>query len=376
MKMFPLYLKLPDGSEETITAKYLIGADGAHSIVREELKIPFGGKTYEQSLFVLDCRAEVDIPEDEMYLAFSDKAFGGFFPLTNGRWRILGNMPKELEGKKEITFEDVEKRYAERTRVNVKLYDPQWISAYHAHHRYASTFQKDRCFLAGDAAHIHSPVGAQGMNTGLQDAYNLAWKLVLVIKEKAKDSLLDTYTEERITIARKLVRSTDRIFNVVTSESRFIKVLKLYIIPIVLKVVAPLFEKLKFVQRFAFKMISEIGINYRNQSLSQNASLGRFPNHAPKPGDRLPFIQYFDEGNGERNILDKMRGKFFCLFVFSDTVPKEVANLLEPFNDLFSVEIIPLTKQTKILYDKFGISNNGCYLIRPDMYVAYRAREV
>ena len=122
-------------------------------------------------------------------------------------------------------------------------------------------------------------------------------------------------------------------------------------------------------------MISEIGINYRKQSLSQNASLGRFPNHAPKPGDRLPFIQYSDEGNGKRNILDKMRGKFFCLFVFSDTVPKEVANLLEPFNDLFSVEIIPLAKQTKILYDKFGISNNGCYLIRPDMYVAYRAKK-
>jgi 2-polyprenyl-6-methoxyphenol hydroxylase-like FAD-dependent oxidoreductase len=368
-------LKLPDGREETITAKYLVGADGAHSIVRERLRIPFGGRTYEQSLFVLDCRAEIDIPGDEMYLAFSGKAFGGFFPLTNGRWRILGNMPKMLEGKKEITFEDVEKGYAERTRVNVKLYDPQWISAYHAHHRYASTFRKGRCFLAGDAAHIHSPVGAQGMNTGLQDAYNLAWKLVLVIKEKAKDYLLDTYTEERITIARNLVRSTDRIFNVVTSESRFVKVFKLYIIPIVLKVVGPLFEKLKFVQRFAFKMISEIGINYRKQSLSQNASLGRFPNHAPKPGDRFPFVQYSDEKLGEINILDKMRGKFFCLFVFSDTAPKEVANLLEPFKDFFSIEIIPLTKQTKTPYDKFGIRNSGCYLIRPDMYVAYRAEK-
>jgi hypothetical protein len=284
-------------------------------------------------------------------------------------------MPKMLEGKKEITFEDVEKGYAERTRVNVKLYDPQWISAYHAHHRYASTFRKGRCFLAGDAAHIHSPVGAQGMNTGLQDAYNLAWKLVLVIKEKAKDYLLDTYTEERITIARNLVRSTDRIFNVVTSESRFVKVFKLYIIPIVLKVVGPLFEKLKFVQRFAFKMISEIGINYRKQSLSQNASLGRFPNHAPKPGDRFPFVQYSDEKLGEINILDKMRGKFFCLFVFSETVPKEVTNLLEPFKDFFSIEIIPLAKQTKTPYDKFGIRNNGCYLIRPDMYVAYRAKK-
>ncbi|MCH5688846.1 FAD-dependent monooxygenase [Niabella sp. W65] len=114
------------------------------------------------------------------------------------------------------------------------------------------------------------------MNTGLQDAYNLAWKLSLVIKGKAKASLLDTYTEERITIARNLVRSTDRVFNVVTSQRQFIKIFRLYIIPVVLKFVAPLFEKLKFIQRLAFKMISETGINYRNKMLSQNASLGRF----------------------------------------------------------------------------------------------------
>jgi 2-polyprenyl-6-methoxyphenol hydroxylase-like FAD-dependent oxidoreductase len=369
-------LKLPDGSEETITTKYLIGADGARSIVRELLKIPFGGRTYEQSLFVLDCKAEVDIGEDEMYLAFSDKAFGGFFPLTNGRWRILGDLPKNLEGKKDITFEDIKKDYAERTRVIVKLYDPQWLSAYHAHHRYASTFRKERCFLAGDAAHIHSPVGAQGMNTGLQDAYNLAWKLTLVIKGKAKDYLLDTYTEERITIAKNLVRSTDRIFNVVVSKNRFIRIVKLYIIPLVLKLVAPVFQKIKFVQRLAFKMISEIGISYRNQSLSQNASIGRFPSHAPRPGDRLPFIQYSDEKDKERNIQEKMRNKMFCFFCFAETVPGEIIFLSDHFKDLFSIEIIPFTNQTKILYYKFGINKNGCYLIRPDMYIGYRANKL
>jgi 2-polyprenyl-6-methoxyphenol hydroxylase-like FAD-dependent oxidoreductase len=369
-------LKLPDGRDETITAKYLVGADGAHSVVREQLKIPFGGKTYEQSLFVLDCKVEVDIPDNEMYLAFSDKAFGGFFPLTDGRWRILGGIPKGMEEKKEITFKEIEERFADRLNMNAKVYDPQWISAYHAHHRYASTFRKNRCFLTGDAAHIHSPVGAQGMNTGLQDAYNLAWKLTLVLKGKAKDSLLDSYTEERISIARNLVRSTDRIFNLVTSEKMLIKLIKLYIIPIVLKVVTPLFQKSKFVQNFAFKIISEIGISYRKQSLSQNASLGRFPKHAPKPGDRLPFVQYSPENDGVKNIQDKMRGKFFCLFAFSETIPKDVLDLFEPFKDLSSIEIIPLTKQTKNLYDEFGITNNGYYLIRPDMYIAYRADKI
>ena len=366
-------LILPDGKEETIKTNYVVGADGAHSIVREQLNIPFEGKTYQESLFVLDCKAEVDIPDDEMYLTFAETALGGFFPLTNGRWRILGNIPTELEEKEEITFEDIEKNFAKRIRMNVKLYDPQWISAYRSHHRYAATFRKERCFLAGDAAHIHSPVGAQGMNTGLQDAYNLAWKLTLVLKRRAKDSLLNTYTEERISIARNLVRSTDRAFNLVTSANMFLKTFRLYIVPIALKFIAPVIQKIKFIQRLAFKRVSEIGISYRKSSLSQNASLGKFPGHAPKPGDRLPFIPFKDASGNETNIQEKIKGKFFCLFVFADAVPKEIISIVEPFKGLFSIEAIPVTEQTKNIYKEFGIKKNGCYLVRPDMYIAYRA---
>jgi 2-polyprenyl-6-methoxyphenol hydroxylase-like FAD-dependent oxidoreductase len=369
-------LKLPNGQEETVKTKFVIGADGAHSIVREQLNIPFGGKTYQESLFVLDCKAEVGIPTDEMYLTFGEIAVGGFFPLTNGRWRILGNIPKEVEGKEEITFEDIEKDFAKRIHMNVKLYDPQWISAYHSHHRYASAFRRDSSFLIGDAAHIHSPVGAQGMNTGLQDAYNLAWKLALVLKGKAKNTLLDSYTAERITIAKKLVRSTDRIFSVVTSSNIIIKTFRLYIIPAVLRLAAPVFQKLKFIQRFAFKGISEIGISYRQSSLSQNASFGRFPHYTPKPGDRLPFIIFKDVNGNEINIQEKMRGKFFCLFIFSDNSPQELISAVKPFKDLFSIEIIPMTSQTKILYKEFGIKNNGCYLVRPDSYIAYRSQSL
>jgi len=366
-------LKLPDGKEETVKTKYVIGADGAHSIVRSQLKIPFGGKTYQESLFVLDCKAEVDLPHDEMYLTFGDVALGGFFPLTNGRWRILGNIPRELEGKEEITFEDIERNFAQRIHMKVKLYDPQWIAAYHAHHRYAASFRKDRCFLIGDAAHIHSPVGAQGMNTGLQDAYNLAWKLTLVLKEKANDALLDSYTEERITIAKKLVRTTDQAFNIATSTNIFLKTFRMYVFPIVLKLMAPVFQKIKFIRRFAFKTISEIGISYKTSSLSQNASLGKFPDHAPRPGDRLPFIIYNNEDNNAINVQDKVKGKFFCLFLFSVNSSKELVSVIEPFKDLFSIETIPLTSRSNILYKKFGIKNSGYYLIRPDRYIACRA---
>lgn len=362
-----------NGNEETVRTRYVIGADGSHSIVREQLKIPFGGKTYEESLFVLDCKAEIDLPHDEMYLAFGKTALGGFFPITNGRWRILGNIPAQLEGKEEIKFEDIENGFAENVHIDVRLYDPQWISVYRSHHRYASTFRKGLCFIAGDAAHIHSPVGAQGMNTGLQDAFNLAWKLSLVLNRRAKDNLLDTYTEERISIARKLVRTTDRVFNVVTSGNLFLRTFRQYIIPVVLKLASPIFKKSKFFQQFAFKTASEIGIHYRKSLLSQNASLGPFLRHAPRPGDRLPYFQFKDENGDEINIQDKMRNKLFCLFVFSDKIPGELIAATEPFTDFFSLEIIPFTKQTKTLYKRFGIKDKGCYLVRPDMYIAYRA---
>lgn len=367
-------LQLPGGQEQTIKSKYIIGADGAHSVVREHLGISFGGKTYQETLFVLDCKAMVDIPNDEMYLTFSDVAIGGFFPLTNGRWRILGNLPQELEHKNEISFEDIEKDFAKRTRMEVKLYDPNWISAYHAHHRYAANFRKENGFLMGDAAHIHSPVGAQGMNTGLQDAFNLAWKLALVLKGKAKDELLDTYTEERIIIAKELVRSTDKVFSVVTSQHAFIKIIRLYIIPVVLKIIAPAFQKLKFIQRFAFTRVSEIGINYRKSSLSRNATFGKFPPHAPRPGDRLPFIKWVDENEKEINIQDKMKGKFFCLFNFSDHVPPELMTCVENYKDLISIESILNASQNQILYKELGIKNSGFYLIRPDSYIAYRSQ--
>jgi 2-polyprenyl-6-methoxyphenol hydroxylase-like FAD-dependent oxidoreductase len=368
-------LKDGNGKEETISTKFLIGADGSHSVVREQLNITFGGKTYETSLFVMDCQAEVVLPHDGLYLAFSNTSLGGFFPLTNGRWRILGSLPKSLEGREQISFEDIEKDFAPGLNIKARLYDPQWISVYRSHHRYASTFRKDRCFLAGDAAHIHSPVGAQGMNTGLQDAYNLAWKLAVVIKGNAKDSLLDTYTEERIAIAKSLVRTTDRVFNVITSENSFLKNFKIYIVPALLKLAIPVFKKMKSIQQFAFKTGSEIGIHYRKSSLSLYGSIGNFPRHAPKPGDRLPYFLFKDGAGNEINIQTKIRNSFFCFIVFNDRLPEEILSSVGSFKDLCSFEILPFTKQTETLYERFGIKENGYFLVRPDRYISYRSNQ-
>ena len=158
-------------------------------------------------------------------------------------------------------------------QMNVTLSDPKWISVYHSHHRYVATFRKGRSFLAGDAAHIHSPVGAQGMNTGLQDAHNLAWKLALVICGQANESLLDTYGQERLPLARRLVQTTDRVFGLVLNKNPLARFWVMRVAPKALALV--LSEK--HLAQFAFMTISQIGIRYRQSSLSHDASLGRFP---------------------------------------------------------------------------------------------------
>lgn len=361
-------LRTADGTPVVVRAKYLLGADGAHSLVRKKLGIEFGGRTFEQSLFVVDCKAEVDVARNEMCLAFSPGGVAGYFPLTNGRWRVLGTIPQGLEKKEEITFDDIRTGFSERMRMPVKLYDEQWMAIYHAHHRYASTFRAGNCFIAGDAAHIHSPVGAQGMNTGLQDAYNLAWKMAFVLKGNAGAQLLDTYTEERIRIAKSLVRSTDNAFRIVTSRNFFLMPFRLYVLPFFMRLLFPLVERSKLIRRTAFRLISEIGISYRRDSLAARASAGRFPRHAPKPGDRWPYLV-----SGEIDLQEKVRADRFILFLFSVNNDFENAPFDDRYDGLIATETIPSTDQTRSLYSALGIRTDGYYLVRPDGYVACRA---
>ena len=364
-------LQNKNGPSETVQVSWLIGADGAHSIVRENSEIPFLGKTYNESLFVLDCEVNLNLPPDEMYLAFSKETFGALFPMTNGRCRVIGIVPKELEEKETISFEDVNEKFPAQTRLNVKLLNPEWISKYHSHHRVVSAFRKGRCFLAGDAAHIHSPVGAQGMNTGLQDAYNLAWKLVLVIQNKAHENLLDTYQDERFEIARKLVKTTDRAFHVITSENRLSKFYLTRIIPFTLKLVSPIAQKIKFFGNLAFKTISEIGLHYRKSKLSEQDT-SSFNKASPKPGDRVPYNplrKSFTDGLSFHLVI-------FSRNNFSESVSEEINSIAHLYPGLVKINKIPISNDTENIYKQFGIKDRGLYLIRPDSYIAYRSKSL
>jgi 2-polyprenyl-6-methoxyphenol hydroxylase-like FAD-dependent oxidoreductase len=361
--------------EEALRVDWLVGADGAHSVVRHKLNIPFAGKTYQQSLFVLDCEVSLHFPSDEMYLAFSQRAFAGFFPLTNGRCRVIGTVPPECEGKETVSFEEVAKDFAQRLNMDVSLRNPDWIALYHSHHRAVSAFRQGRCFLAGDAAHIHSPVGAQGMNTGLQDAFNLAWKLAFVSQGKAREALLDTYNDERMPIAQNLVRTTDRVFNLVTSKDPLMKAVRMHVLPVLMQTVLPLAQKQHFLREAGFKTISEIGIQYRQSELSQEDPHSWFPKHAPKPGERVPYLPAKEPSVETQEMV---KGTQFHFVLFSGEETNEEAQairrqLTEEYPDLIEFDEIRLSAGTKELYETFGIQKQDYYFVRPDSYIAYRS---
>jgi len=323
-------------------------------------------------LFVLDCKIDWAFKDDEAAIPLSKNAFGLFFPMTNGRCRVSGIVSEEYADKDTISFDEVNPDFAKDLKMDITLSDPEWISLYHAHHRYVAHFRKGRCFLAGDAAHVHSPAGAQGMNTGLQDAYNLAWKLTTVIRGNAEEKLLDTYHEERLPIARKLVHTTDRVFGITVSQNPFVAFWRVHVIP---RLVA-LIPKEKHLRRFAFRLISQIGIHYRNSSLSRDGSRGSFPRKAPRPGDRLPFTT-FHENNELINIQDKVKAPAFHLLLFSKNISEEkikaIRALVDQYSNVIRMEVISFSRSTTDLYEAFGVQNGGYYLVRPDLYIVHRS---
>ncbi len=214
-------LKARDGSTRKVVAAYIAGCDGGHSTVRELSGITFPGAPYEHVFFVADTVATGPMIPGELNIYLWRDGFHLFFPMRGtDRWRVIGILPRPLRGRDDLGFEETVPSIRREAGAGLSFKACSWFSTYRIHHRCAERFRKGRCFLLGDAAHVHSPAGGQGMNTGLQDAYNLAWKLALVVKGRADAALLDTYEAERIPVAHRLLRTTDRLFVLAVSDSR------------------------------------------------------------------------------------------------------------------------------------------------------------
>jgi 2-polyprenyl-6-methoxyphenol hydroxylase-like FAD-dependent oxidoreductase len=344
-------LKHADGTHETCEAAYLAGCDGAHSRVREGLGIGFRGGTYDHLFYVADVEARGAVMNGELHAALDTTDFLVVFPLKrDGHARLIGTVREEMEPPHEqLSWGDVSKRVIEWIGIDVARVN--WFSTYRVYHRVADRFRAGRAFLAGDAAHIHSPVGGQGMNTGIGDAVNLAWKLAAVAQGQAHAALLDSYEPERLAFARRLVASTDRAFTAVTSRGAVARRVRLNLVPLLLP---PLFE-LAAVRRLMFRTISQTAVHYRGSCLSVGKA------GAVHGGDRLPWLPPESAG-GEDNFAP-LASVEWQAHVYGTVAPEVIA--------ICSARGLPLhVFAWRPTVARAGLMRNAVYLVRPDGYVA------
>ena len=281
-----------------------------------------------------------------------------FFPLKGEkRYRIVGVFPEEFnKDEGDILYEEMEERIKTETKLDLDIHDVEWFSTYKVHVRHVNKFHAGRGFVAGDSAHVHTPAGAQGMNTGIQDGYNLAWKLALVIRGAADEKLLESYNEERLENAKRLLKTTDRFFGFAAGTDWLMNFLRLHMLPPVAKHIF----SLDAVRRYAFPTISQIGINYRHSSLSNHAGDEDF---AIKAGDRMPY--FLMDG---KKVFDRLKEAKFHFLVFS-AHPANLDALREiegHYADLVDFTAIPMSPEVKKI---FGTEKDFSMLLRPDNHV-------
>jgi 2-polyprenyl-6-methoxyphenol hydroxylase-like FAD-dependent oxidoreductase len=224
------------GITEELRARYLVGCDGAHSTVRRGAGIPFEGGAYPQTFALADLEVDGDLERDGVHVFMGAQGMLFFFPLgTPASWRMMGMRPVRPNGRAqdmaEPSLDQLQAISDSYTGGALRLRDPAWLTYFRLHHRQAARYRAGRVFLAGDAAHVHSPAGAQGMNTGIQDAWNLGWKLALAARRMADEALLDSYEAERWPIGRFVLRFSDRAYSIATSENALVRFARTQVVP-------------------------------------------------------------------------------------------------------------------------------------------------
>jgi 2-polyprenyl-6-methoxyphenol hydroxylase-like FAD-dependent oxidoreductase len=335
-----------NGTRQVCAAEYLCGCDGARSAVREQLGIGFPGGTYQQRFYVADVGIDA-VGSRDAFVSLDLSGFALMMPVRGGgAQRIVGIVPAHLTNSETLEFSDVQP--SAEALLGIHVESVNWFSVYHVHHRVAEHFHRDRCFLLGDAGHVHSPLGGQGMNTGIGDAVNLSWKLAQVLTGRAKSSLLDSYEPERIVFARLLVQTTDRAFQNLVNPGRGGRFLRTWLVPRLM----PFLTGFSTVRRMMFRAISQIRINYRNTALCQGIA------GEVHGGDRLPYVT---DHNGDN--FAPLQSMDWQIHIYGTPRP-----------DFTTVAVslrLPIHAFAwNDAADDAGLLRDAAYLIRPDGYVA------
>lgn len=358
-----LYDKSDPFRKISIKASYLLACDGASSIVRQQLGLNFDGGTYQNKFFVADVQLNWQQPANKLIASLSRVNFCAFFPMYGiGNYRILGTLPESFAGKDDVCFDDLKDVITANVKLPLNIEKLNWFSIYKLHHRCADRFRINRCFLLGDAAHIHSPAGGQGMNTGLQDAHNLAWKLALVLQGVADDKLMNTYHDERYPFAQWLMKFTDKIFAFMTSCNWFIYQLRTYVMPHILRLIL----STKWPSKRIFRILSQIWYSYKKSPLSLQFIKQKLKFSA---GDRCPYIITEIDGKSQSIYHLLREPKFHLLCIGSSGHNNQVPDHLTAYIKTVN---LPLNES----WQKLGVKSDLYLLIRPDNYIGLLSDEI
>jgi 2-polyprenyl-6-methoxyphenol hydroxylase-like FAD-dependent oxidoreductase len=328
-------LRSGDGCEETVTAPYLIAADGSHSAIRKALGLPFEGRSLTHNYVLGDLHLAGEIPENQLSIFLARNGFLAVFPMGDGRFRFMATDPEGITGDTgDPTLEDIQRLYDRTVHLPARLYNLNWSSRFRINSRHMTTLRSGRVFFGGDAAHVHSPAGGQGMNAGIQDMINLSWKMAMVMAGRARPELLDTYESDRLPVIRDLVRMTERATTVFNSTNPLLHAAVMRLAPIALGRSA--------VQDKAAPRLGQIAATYRDCPIAKGG--GRFG--SLRAGDRVPDLPICDT-----RLYDLLDLSKLTLFV------TDCAAIDGRWDDLLAVRHVPLDRP-------------GWMLVRPDGYLA------
>ncbi|KVS70373.1 FAD-dependent monooxygenase [Burkholderia cepacia] len=379
-------IRRADGRDESFAPSYLIAADGAHSTVRHLLGLGFTGQAFEQTFLLADFAAIPDWPDEEIHLFATPEGMAGLFPMGGGRYRLVADRPPGSDASSDApvpSLAECDAIVRARAGASISPSDLAWSSYFHLHSRMVDRLRHGRVFFAGDAAHVHSPAGAQGMNTGIQEAFNLGWKLARVLGAGTPERLLDTYHAERHPIERDVLRQTGFVTQVVEAERGAMKLLRDHVVPL-LASFGPMRDAVR-------RTVSELGVQYRKSPLT----LERVLDGGPRAGERAPdaYVRVVDgplgQAPGTARLYDLHDPASFTLLLLEEP-PDADAGALPPIPadaqvlaqglERIMPDAVRVWRVTDAeggdagLAQEYGRSRPSFYLLRPDGYVAARGR--
>ena len=382
--------EIQNAAGETLTwqGDFLVGCDGAHSVVRHGLQLPFPGHQESHRWVLADVSLKGHLPNSEIIACWSQHGLLVMFRFTDSSWRVIAehsdtdpNLPPQNP-----TLEEMQQLMNERGLKDIQLLDPTWLSEFRIHERKVDTYQVGRVFLAGDAAHIHSPAGGQGMNTGIQDACNLAWKIAWHKRASMGPKILESYTHERSRIGDQVLRNTSHATRIATTDSRALQWAR--------KTFAKIALHFEWTQEIARQNMAEYTVAYPNSSIGGKDL--RKHKHGVSPGDRIADFAWHDRSGNTKTVYPLLAGGRALLLGWN-TGRERIVNMMKTLPDsahpLFhSLDLQPLDHLPHIaeaaetptsspsqhrsgyadasVLEETGLTEPGFMLVRPDGYLA------